>query len=157
MVDQGPPAMRRRLPFWVKSSGKSMSATGPLVLDEQTSVSAAAGPRIAQRVRHYLRIAEIAHEHLFIGERKRSGPAVPTRSPMARARNEIDTFTIPEGRRRRVYQPWHNIDAGMALVSNKTMLDYRPAGPALPNSESLSPRKPRKRGKVVRAADIRPQ
>jgi hypothetical protein len=43
--------------------------------------------------------------HLFIGERKRSEPALPTRSPMARVRKEIDTFTIPEGRRQQVYQP----------------------------------------------------
>ena len=31
-------------------------------------------------------------------------PALPTRSPMARAEKD-DTFTIPKGRRRRVYQP----------------------------------------------------
>jgi hypothetical protein len=35
-------------------------------------------------------------KHLIIGERKGSGPALPTRSPMARG-GEIDTFTIPKG------------------------------------------------------------
>jgi hypothetical protein len=45
---------------------------------------------IAQRARHHFRIAEIAHENsLFIGERKKSGPALPTRSPMARARKRL--------------------------------------------------------------------
>jgi hypothetical protein len=34
-----------------------------------------------------------------------SRPALPTRAPMARARRNFDTFTFPEGRRRRVYQP----------------------------------------------------
>jgi hypothetical protein len=43
--------------------------------------------------------------------RKRSEPALPTRSPMARARREVDTFTIPEGRRRRVYRPCCKIGA----------------------------------------------
>jgi hypothetical protein len=38
-------------------------------------------------------------------------PALPTRSPMARERSEIDTFTIPEGRRRRVYRPGRNVGA----------------------------------------------
>jgi hypothetical protein len=43
---------------------------------------------VAQRVRHGFRIAEIAH-------------------PFANGegRREIDTFTIPKGRRRRVYRP----------------------------------------------------
>jgi hypothetical protein len=42
---------------------------------------------VAQSVRHDLRIAKIAHEkHLFIGEWKRSEPALPTHSPTARAR-----------------------------------------------------------------------
>jgi hypothetical protein len=43
---------------------------------------------------------------------------LPTRSPMARVRREIDTFTIPEGRRRQVYQPCIEIEArGRALSS----------------------------------------
>src|SRR5262249_45588943 len=32
--------------------------------------------------------------NLFIGERKRSEPALPTRSPMDEGAEEIDTFTI---------------------------------------------------------------
>jgi hypothetical protein len=40
-----------------------------------------------------------------LGERKRSGPALPTRSPMASGVEEVDTFTIPNGGRQRVYRP----------------------------------------------------
>jgi hypothetical protein len=46
-------------------------------------------------------------------------PALPTRSPMARERSEIDTFTIPEGRRRRVYRPGHNVGARQCVVNSK--------------------------------------
>ena len=35
-------------------------------------------------------------------------PALPTRSPMARAEKD-DTFTIPKGRRQRVYRPTHTL------------------------------------------------
>jgi hypothetical protein len=38
---------------------------------------------------------------------------------MARARRDIDTFTIPEGRRRRVYRPWRKLDTEAATVSTK--------------------------------------
>jgi hypothetical protein len=37
---------------------------------------------------------------------------LPTRSPMARVRRVADTFTIPEGRRRRVYQPRPRFEYG---------------------------------------------
>jgi hypothetical protein len=46
-------------------------------------------------------------------------PALPTRSPMARARREIDTFTIPEGRRRRVYRPGYNVRGRARVVNSK--------------------------------------
>ena len=48
-------------------------------------------------------------------------PALPTRSPMARARSEIDTFTIPEGRRRRVYRPGRNDGARHARCQLKML------------------------------------
>ena len=44
-------------------------------------------------------------------------PALPTRSPMARVRSDIDTFTIPEGCRRRVYRPGHKLGAGLSVMS----------------------------------------
>lgn len=44
---------------------------------------------------------------------------MPTRSPMARVRKEIDTFTIPEGCRQRVYQPWPIFGAGPNVVSTE--------------------------------------
>src|SRR5215469_5032145 len=66
-----------------------------------------------QCARHSFRLAEVAHEStFFIGERKRSGPALPTRSPMAEVRRIADTFTIPEGRRRRVYRPEAKFEYG---------------------------------------------
>jgi hypothetical protein len=44
---------------------------------------------IAQGMRHRLRIAKIAHDNTsFIDERKKSVPALPTRSPMARVCEE---------------------------------------------------------------------
>src|SRR5215813_6214875 len=53
---------------------------------------------IAQGVRHGLRIAKIAHESTSSSANGgRSEPALPTRSPMARAGRKIDTFTIPKG------------------------------------------------------------
>jgi hypothetical protein len=50
---------------------------------------------------------------------------LPTRSLMARARREIDTFTIPEGRRRRVYRPCAKRGARLGGLSTKTMLADR--------------------------------
>jgi len=44
---------------------------------------------------------------------------LPTRSPMARVRKEIDTFTIPEGCRQRVYQPWPIFGARPNVVSTE--------------------------------------
>src|SRR5262249_19326100 len=44
--------------------------------------------RMAQSMGHGFGIAEVAHTHLFTGERRKSGPALPTRSPMARATRE---------------------------------------------------------------------
>ena len=44
---------------------------------------------------------------------------MPTRSAMARVRKEIDTFTIPEGCRQRVYQPWPIFGAGPNVVSTE--------------------------------------
>src|SRR6185295_18637580 len=38
---------------------------------------------------------------------------------MARAREEIDTFTIPEGCRRRVYRPFYKRDAPAGVMSTK--------------------------------------
>src|SRR5262249_46297381 len=51
---------------------------------------------IAQRTGHELRIAEIAHGSTSSsGERMRSEPALPTRSPNGEGAKEVDTFTIP--------------------------------------------------------------
>jgi hypothetical protein len=47
---------------------------------------------------------------------------------MARVRGEIDTFTIPEGRRRRVYRPWCKLGARLSLVSTATLAE-RATGP----------------------------
>jgi hypothetical protein len=46
-------------------------------------------------------------------------PALPTRSPMTRVQSEIDTFTSPEGRRRRVYRPGRNDGATTRVVNSK--------------------------------------
>jgi ABC transporter substrate binding protein len=40
---------------------------------------------------------------------------------MARARREIDTFTIPEGRRRRVYRPIVRLTHYTACCQSKTL------------------------------------
>lgn len=52
---------------------------------------------IAQGTSHSLRIAEIAHESTRIGERKRSVPALPTRSPIARVRATLIRSPSPKG------------------------------------------------------------
>ena len=56
-------------------------------------------------------------------------PALPTRSPMARARSEIDTFTVPEGRRRRVYRPRGNDGAILRVVNVKCSSAVRRVAP----------------------------
>jgi hypothetical protein len=63
---------------------------------------------IAQRARHDFRIAKIAHEStFFIGERRRSVPALPTRSPMARARRELIRSPSQKGAGGRCIGPAH--------------------------------------------------
>lgn len=66
-------------------------------------------------------------------------PALPTRSPMARARREIDTFTIPEGRRRRVYRPGRHDGATTRVVNSQCFGDVA-ADETLPRARSLVPR-----------------
>ena len=66
-------------------------------------------------------------------------PALPTRSPMARARSEIDTFTIPEGRRRRVYRPGRH-DGATTRVVNSQCFGTGAADETLPRARSLVPR-----------------
>src|SRR5262249_32712809 len=60
---------------------------------------------VAQGVRHGLRIAKIAHESTSSSAngRDRGLPCRPVRQ--WRGAERFDTFTIPEGRRRRVYRP----------------------------------------------------
>jgi hypothetical protein len=79
-------------------------------------------------------------------------PALPTRSPMARARSEIDTFTIPEGRRRRVYRPGRHDGATTRVVNSQCFMARQralsthnasgtgAADETLPRARSLVPR-----------------
>src|SRR5215471_18265741 len=78
---------------------------------------------IAQGVRHGLRIAKIAHESTSSSAngRNRGLPCRPVRQWRGPWK-EIDTFTIPEGRRRRVYQPCWKFGARPGVLSIETML-----------------------------------
>ena len=52
-------------------------------------------------------------------------PALPTRSPTARVRRKNDTFTVPEGRRRRVYRPGCNVGARRRGLSTQNSCQQR--------------------------------
>src|ERR1700730_518995 len=81
---------------------------------------------IAQGMRHGFRIAEIAHESTSSSANGKIGACLADPFANGEGRSEIDTFTIPEGRRRREYRPRHKVwrKAGCS-VNSKTPLPQR--------------------------------
>jgi hypothetical protein len=56
-------------------------------------------------VRHDLRVAKIAHEITSSSANGMIGACIADPFANGEGRERIDTFTVPEGRRRRVYRP----------------------------------------------------
>jgi len=73
---------------------------------------------IAQSARHCFRIAEIAHERGPLHRRtEKIGACVADPFANGEGAEEIDTFTVPMGRRRRVYRPSCKVDARQHALS----------------------------------------
>jgi hypothetical protein len=73
-------------------------------------------------------------------------PALPTRSPMARSEKD-DTFTIPKGRRRRVYRPEgilpdkpHAVNPRALRLTTSIIIATIPSATAAPVRAALPPR-----------------
>jgi hypothetical protein len=62
-------------------------------------------------VRHCLRVAKIAHESTSSSANGKIGACIADPFANGEGTGKIDTFTIPEGRKRRVYRPWLDLDA----------------------------------------------
>ena len=60
---------------------------------------------VAQRARHSFRLAEIAHENTSNRRTEKIGACIADPSANGEGSEEIDTLTIPDGGRRRVYRP----------------------------------------------------
>jgi hypothetical protein len=76
---------------------------------------------IAQRACHGFRIAEIAHERSSSSANGKIGACLADPFANGEGAEEIDTFTIPDGGRRRVYRPCSKLEARRVILSTKTM------------------------------------
>src|SRR6516225_1103260 len=74
---------------------------------------------VAYRARHSFRVAEIAHEAPLHRRTEKIGACVADPFANGEGAEEIDTLTIPEGCRRRVYQPKYKL--GAQLVGSQSV------------------------------------